>query len=300
MAMQTIGIDIGGTSIKGIVMNSQGEKLGEIQQPTDAALGKKHIVLHVQEVTQQLLRRFPHIATIGIGTAGVVDVNTGQIVYATDNLPGWHGFRLKQWAEERFGRKVIVDNDANVALAGEYWLGAGKDCSDLTMLTLGTGVGGANMIRGEIYRGANWTGGEWGHVIFTPRGRPCNCGMEGCIEQYISGTALVRSAQEAANVPYASGHEVFADFAKGNPAIARVVGQFVRDLALIIHNIHNGLNPGRIIIGGGIVDAKSFWWDLLEKQLNLLPSKIEVRPAVLGNQAGAIGAARLAMLTKGF
>lgn len=295
--MHIIGIDIGGTSIKGIVVNEHGDALHEFGIPTEAGRGKDHIVLHTETVIRQLLNRYPDTAGIGIGTAGRVDVDKGRVVYATDNLPGWMGFELRQWGEARFGLPVVADNDANTALAGEAWLGAGAGLSDLTMLTLGTGVGGANMIGGRLHRGARWNGGEWGHVIFVPHGHPCNCGMQGCIEQYISGTALTRLARTAAGRDYASGRELFADYEQGNEAVIAVVRQFVDNLALVIHNIHIGLNPQAIIIGGGVADARAVWWDLLERRLSVLDPAMDVRPASLGNRAGAIGAARLAMNT---
>lgn len=294
--MQTIGIDIGGTSIKGIVIDQQGHIAQEVRLPTEAARGKDHILEHVKSVIEQLLDEYPEVNSIGIGTAGRVNVHTGHIVYATNNLPGWHGFHLKDWCEAQFNRRTVVDNDGNTALLGEHWLGAGRGYSNLTMITLGTGVGGANMVGGELYRGADWNGGEYGHVIFVPHGRPCNCGFQGCIEQYISGTALVRSANEAASASYTSGHEVFTDYVEGVPVIVEVVDEFIRNVAFVLHNIHVGMNPDAILIGGGIVEAKSVWWSKLEMELASMGSTVTVRPALLGNQAGSIGAARYAML----
>lgn len=276
-------------------MNRQGDTLHEAVVPTEAGQGKDHIVLHMEMVIRQLLDCCLDIAGIGIGTAGRVDINKGRIIYATDNLPGWQGFQLREWCEAKFGLPVMVDNDANTALVGEAWLGAGAGLEDVTMLTLGTGVGGANMIGGKLYRGAHWNGGEWGHVVLVPHGHPCNCGMQGCIEQYISGTALTRLACEATGRDYTSGREVFADYERGDEAVIAVVQQFVDHLALVIHNIHIGINPQAIIIGGGVVDARALWWDLLEHQISVLNPALDVRPASLGNQAGAIGAAHLAM-----
>lgn len=291
--MKAIGIDIGGTSIKGIVMDSQGGIIGQTRSATDAAKGRDHILEKVTYVIRELLSSHSDAVGIGIGTAGRVNADTGEIVYATDNLPGWQGTNLKSIFESEFNRPVAVDNDANTALLGEMWLGAGQSYSNLTMLTLGTGVGGANAVRGELVRGALWNGGEWGHVIFMPNGRPCNCGQLGCIEQYLSGTAFVRSAQEAAQHPYSSGIEVLADFEQGNPAIAEMVHQFMDQLAIVIHNIHLGLNPQAILIGGGLVDSRAVWWDVLSARVAALKLGIVIEAARLGNQAGSIGAARM-------
>ncbi|MBN3523308.1 ROK family protein [Paenibacillus apiarius] len=291
--MKAIGIDIGGTSIKGIVIDQSGRIAGETNQATDAAKGKDCILANVKDVIRQLLEQHPDSEGIGIGTAGRVNASTGEIVYATDNLPGWQGSNLKEEIESVFHRRVSVDNDANTALIGECWLGAGAGCCDVTMLTLGTGVGGANRIGGKIVRGAQWNGGEWGHVILVPNGRPCNCGQRGCIEQYISGTAFVQAAAEAASIHFPSGVEVLEAYEKGNPAVAAVLNQFIDDLTVVIHNIHLGINPQAILIGGGMVDSKSIWWGLLEERVKRQRLHISIRAAELGNQAGSIGAARM-------
>ncbi|BBH18846.1 sugar kinase [Paenibacillus baekrokdamisoli] len=293
--MKAIGIDIGGTSIKGMIVNDRGDTMAQTKIATDAAQGKDHIVHHVRTVIANLLNLHQDVAGIGIGTAGRVDTLTGEVVFATDNLPGWMGTNLKRLFEEEFNRPVAVDNDANTALIGEAWLGAGRGCSDVTMLTLGTGVGGANMVRGELVRGALWNGGEWGHVVFVPRGLPCNCGQRGCIEQYLSGTAFVRYAREATQNFYASGVEVLADYQGGNKAIVQMVNQFMDDLVIAVYNIHLGINPQAIVIGGGLADSKDVWWELFVDKVRRLELGIEVRAAQLGNQAGSIGAAKMVL-----
>ncbi len=293
--MKVIGIDIGGTSIKGLAVDENGVILGQSRTATDASQGKDHIVEKVRETIRVLLDQHPDAEAIGIGTAGRVNTITGQVVYATANLPGWQGFNIKDWVESEFRLPTAVDNDANTALLGEQWQGAGKDLSDIVMLTLGTGVGGANMIGGELVRGADWNGGEWGHVVLIPGGHPCNCGRQGCIEQYLSGTALVRLASEAAEHAYSSGQEVLAEFQRGNLRIVEVMERYVFHLALVLHNLHIGINPQSIVLGGGLIHAKELWWDsLMEQFKDMRAPEVDVRPALLGNQAGAIGAAKLA------
>ncbi|GIP41454.1 glucokinase [Paenibacillus sp. J31TS4] len=294
MSEKVLGIDIGGTSIKGIVLDEKGEAGREFWLATDATRGKAHIVANVEAVVRELLSGEPDVRAVGVGTAGRVNADTGQIVFATDNLPGWHGFQLKEHLEAAFPLPFVIDNDANTALVGEHWLGAGRGFDDLTMLTLGTGVGGGNMIGGRLVHGSGWNGGEWGHVILVPFGRPCNCGQAGCIEQYLSGTALVRLAQEATGRPFASGHEVTAAYREGDPAVAEVFRLFCRHLAVAVHNIHIGINPQAVLLGGGLIDVKELWWDGFQEALADMQSGVRVLPAELGNQAGAIGAAKLA------
>ncbi|GIP28916.1 sugar kinase [Paenibacillus sp. J23TS9] len=291
--MKVIGIDIGGTSIKGMVVDSSGQLLDQGKVATEAKEGKERILGNMKLLVNDLLANHQDIQGIGIGTAGRVNVQTGEIVFATDNLPGWQGSNIKKDMEASYHLPVFVDNDANTALVGEAWLGAGMHVKDLSMLTLGTGVGGANMIGGELYRGAHWNGGEWGHTILVPGGRPCNCGLCGCIEQYLSGTALVKLAGEAAGRSYNNGVEVLDDHLKGQPRVTEVLRQFTAHLAVVIHNIHVGLNPQAILIGGGLIDSKPIWWPLLLEAMEGMRLNVDVRPAELSNEAGAIGAAKL-------
>lgn len=291
--MKVIGIDIGGTSMKGIVVDESGRLLGQGKIATEAKQGQERILGNLTALVRDLQADHENIRGIGIGTAGRVNVRTGEIVYATDNLPGWQGTNVAAVIEAAFRLPVFVDNDANTALVGEAWLGAGRQAQDLVMLTLGTGVGGANMIRGELYRGADWNGGEWGHTVLVPGGRLCNCGLHGCIEQYLSGTALVKLASEATGHSYASGVEVLDDYMKGKPEVTTVLKQFAVHLAVVVNNIHVGLNPEAILIGGGLIDSKTIWWSLLLEAMDGMRLQADVRPAELGNEAGAIGAAKL-------
>lgn len=293
--LHAIGIDIGGTSIKGIAMDNNGGCHEEVKFNTDASEGKDHIIANVEIMIRQLLEQYPETASIGIGTAGRVNKDTGQIIYATDNLPGWNGFRLKEHIEAVFKKPVIVDNDGNAALIGEHWLGACMNLAHVTMLTLGTGVGGANMMNGRMVRGAHWNGGEWGHVVLVPNGYPCNCGLYGCVEQYLSGTALARLARESTNRSYADASAVIEDYIQGDETIISVFNQYLEHLGILIHNIHIGINPQAIVIGGGLIGAKDVWWGLLKQKLDAAGQAIDVRPALLGNRAGAIGAAKLAL-----
>lgn len=291
--MKVIGIDIGGTSIKGMVVDRTGRLFDQGKIETDAREGKDRIVANLLTLLDRLLARHADVQGIGIGTAGRVDVRSGEVVYATDNLPGWQGTNLKAYLEDARSLPVFVDNDVNAALAGEVWLGAGKDLDDVSMLTLGTGVGGANMVGGRLYRGARWNGGEFGHTILVPGGRPCNCGVRGCMEQYLSGTALVRLASEAAGKSYASGMEVLDDYVKGDPQVMDVMRRFAEHLAIAVNHLHLGLNPQAVILGGGLIDSKQLWWPLLLEAMADLKLDADVRPAQLGNKAGAVGAAWL-------
>ncbi|MGE8203786.1 ROK family protein [Heyndrickxia sp. NPDC080065] len=291
--VKVLGIDIGGTSIKGIVIDDNGNILQTAKVDTEATLGREHIIENLKNIIEELLITDPDIKGIGIGTAGRVNTNTGEVVYATENLKDWQGLNLRKRMEHQFNLPVMVDNDANVALIGEHWIGAGKGLRDITMLTLGTGVGGANMLNGNIFRGENWSSGEWGHVVLIPNGCECNCGQSGCIEQYLSGNALVYFAEEATNRTYSSGIMVMEDYKNKRKEIISVVEEYVNRLSIVISNIYNGINPQSIIIGGGVIESKEIWWSLFTSTLMKSGLKIDVRPALLGNMAGSIGAAKL-------
>ncbi|MGG4219282.1 ROK family protein [Paenibacillus jamilae] len=299
---KVIGIDIGGTSVKAAVVAQDGSILDEIRVDTDASRGREWVLSRVSESISRLMRSFGDIGVsipigidaIGIATAGRVNVESGEVVYATDNLPGWQGTSLVTWAREKLSLRAVADNDANAALLGEAWQGAGKGKQRLAMLTLGTGVGGAYMENGLLCRGAHWSGGDWGHSILFPGGNPCNCGKKGCAEQYVSGSALLRRGSEHTGKLYRSGNEIVTEAAHGNMETIQVLDDYTADLAVLLANISVTLDPELIIVGGGVADAGVVWWPLLEKHLDQLGVQTEVSRAMLGNRAGFIGAARLA------
>ncbi|WP_440111328.1 ROK family protein [Paenibacillus sp. QZ-Y1] len=292
---QVIGVDIGGTGIKGLVVNEAGMVLADIVRATEARLGRKGILGQLKELLVDLLVRCAEVEAIGIASAGRVNAVTGEVVYATDHLPGWQGMPLTQWAEEAFGLPAVADNDANAALLGESWLGAGRGKQSLVMLTLGTGVGGANMYEGQLLRGAGWRGGDWGHSVLVPGGRPCNCGKQGCVEQYVSGSALLRLAMEQSDSVYTDGREIMAAAAKGEPSALFILEQYTANLTLVISNISASIDPELIIVGGGVIHDHAAWWHLLTNKLHLEGLTDRIAAAELGNRAGCFGAARLAM-----
>lgn len=291
---QVLGVDIGGTGIKGLVTDEAGTILAEAGRDTEARLGRKVILGQLHSLVEELLAGHPAVEALGIGSAGRVNADTGEVVYATDNLPGWQGMQLTQWATAAFGRPAAADNDANAALLGEAWLGAGRGRASLVMLTLGTGVGGANLAEGRLLRGAAWSGGDWGHSVLVPGGRPCNCGKRGCAEQYVSGQALLRLALEETGRAYAHGREIMAAAEQGDASALTVLERFTADLALVTANIGAAVDPELIIIGGGVIQSRAVWWTLLAGQAGgILAARIV--PAELGNRAGCFGAARLAL-----
>ncbi|WP_201714352.1 ROK family protein [Rossellomorea arthrocnemi] len=290
--MKVIGIDVGGTGVKGAVVQKDGTILHQEKVSTDISNGREGILGSIFQVIDLLMKKDGTISGIGIGTAGRVDPDKGTVVYATDNLPSWQGTQVREEIETRYGLPCAVDNDANVALLGELWKWEGNP-ETAVMLTLGTGVGGANAIQGEVLHGHHHQSGEWGHVVLVPNGKPCNCGKKGCLEQYLSGTALVQDVFTETNQIFPHGSEIFKEYSIGNQQVKQVVDRYLDYLAIAASNISVSVDPEVLFIGGGVIDSKDHWWADFQVKLKEYFVNTSIYPAVLGNQAGMLGAAKL-------
>lgn len=290
-----LGIDIGGTAIKAGIVDEGGSLLRHASQPTPAALGRQAILDAALALARELLAAEPSVAGVGIGSAGRIDSVNGTVRYATENLPGWTGLQLSRTFTEALQLPVCADNDVNAAAVGEGWVGAAAGIPSFALLALGTGVGGALVHNHQILGGASGGAAEFGHMILHPGGRPCNCGRQGCLEQYVSGTALTRSAR--AVTPEWDSRLLMNALAARDKRAAPVIAQFVDDLATAIINVVQMFDPETVVIGGGLADSRQWWWDKLLKLITLaIPGGPPLLPAALGNHAGVTGAARLAML----
>ncbi|MVO99571.1 ROK family protein [Paenibacillus lutrae] len=290
-----LGVDLGGTAMKGAVIGIDGSFLAEQSVRTPVERGRTGILAALKVLIADLLAQSPGaIEGIGIGSAGRIDAGTGTVLYATDNLPGWTGTAVTAEIAAAFPYPVFTDNDVNVAAIGEGWLGAAEDLTSFAFIALGTGVGGALVADGRLIRGTKGAAGEFGHMLVQPGGIPCNCGQRGCLEQYASGTALNRIAR-AISPDWDS--YIFIEAVRGGNAPAiRAMHEFTRTLAAGLVNVHNLFDPPAILLGGGLIDSRDVWWSPLESALQeLTPVEISVRPALLGNRAGILGAARMAM-----
>jgi len=293
--MKVLGIDIGGSQIKGAVIDEFGHLEFDSKINTDITQGRDGILKGLHQVIEVLLNNQSHVSAIGIGSAGRIDAIKGLVHYATDNLPNWSGFHLQKYVEERYHLPTIIENDANAALIGEKWMGAGVGYQDILMLTLGTGVGGASILNNRLHHGSHFNATEYGHVILYPNGIPCNCGQTGCCEQYISGTALTKRVNEA-GIPITHGRELFDYIKIGHLRAKNVLDDYLTDLGIVVHNINLSFDPELIIIGGGVVDSKEEWWHLFNENISKNPQiQSKVLPALLGNKAGIYGASKLAI-----
>lgn len=289
--MSVIGFDIGGTKVKAGIFEATGEIHSIIHAPTM----KTNLIEQIQEmVTQLLSKSASNIQAIGIGTAGRVDFQRGYINYATSNLPGWMGTPVKELIESAFHIPVAVDNDGNCAAIAEGKLGAAKNEQDFVCITLGTGVGAGIVAGGQLVRGIKGAAGEVGHMPIVFKGKPCNCGKYGCFEQYVSGTAIRnRLAQDDVLAKLQITPEILFSGAVQNEQTKIIIDEFVNDLAYGLEMISAVLDPAKIVIGGGMVEASELWWSSL-KTHNTFTSEMAIEKARLGNNAGMLGAGILA------
>jgi len=306
----TCGVDVGGTKIAGAVVDTDGNVLEEhrVESP---ATDTEAIEDAIADLVTELGSRHK-IEAVGVGAAGYISASRSVVMFAP-NL-AWRDVDLKAELEERVHVPVVVENDANSAAWGEFRFGAAADADDLLLVTVGTGVGGGIVLDGELFRGSFGAAAEIGHLRVVPGGRQCGCGRLGCLEQYGSGSALEKSAREAAHTPEAAPLLAAAggdpDLIKG-PMITKLaqegdafacaqLAEIGRWLGEGIASLAAVLDPAVVVIGGGVSDAGDLLVDPIREAFRQLLTAREYRPeaeirlATLGNRAGMIGAADLA------
>lgn len=306
------GVDIGGTKILGGVVDEDGGIVEELRVESPAT-DVEAIERAVTGLVRELGSRH-EIASVGIGAAGYVDKARARVMFAPNIA--WRDVDLKAELEESTGLPVVVENDANVAAWGEFRFGAGHDVDDLLLVTVGTGVGGGVVLDGELFRGAFGVGAEIGHLRVVPGGLLCGCGNYGCLEQYGSGSALVREARRAASggsllarhlLDRAGGDAgaitgpMITELARaGDPFCIEQLRDLGRWLGEGIASLAAVLDPAVVVLGGGVSEAGDLLLDPVRDSFgaNLTGRGhrplAQVRRARLGNRAGLIGAADLA------
>lgn len=300
-----IAIDIGGTNIKYGTVLTNGTLINTAIVSTKEHKGREKLLTKLGGIIEEERSKTDNIIGIGISTAGQVDSKRGSITFATEALPGWTGTHVKDILEQKFKLPVCVNNDVNSALMGEYWMGAAKGRDDVLMITLGTGVGGGIIRDGEIYYGANYLAGEFGHIKLYPEGRLCVCGQTGCYEQYASTSALVRMAKERLksykdSILHSSddidGKSIFKAEEKGDRLAKAVIEEWIFYISWGLVSLIHSLNPSIIVIGGGVSAQGRALTDRIKERVvdMIMPSfakGLTIVPAALSNDAGLIGAA---------
>lgn len=291
--MKTMVLDIGGTAIKSAI--AQNGVLSSVREtPTRSSLGGAYVMSQAKEIISSYKDTYA-FERIGISTAGQVNPVKGSIIYANHNIPGYTGTPVKEIMEDFFHVPVAVENDVNAAAIGEACYGAGKEEKDFVCLTYGTGVGGAVFTNGSLYHGSSFSAGELGALIVHPEDRQPEIDMySGCYEKYASTTALVAKAKEY-DSSITNGKILFSRIEE--PQIRAIIDQWIDEIVYGLVSITHLLNPSCIILGGGIM-KQPYIPDQIEQKL--MPSimssfrGLKIKTAQLGNQAGMLGAARLA------
>jgi glucokinase len=304
-----IGIDLGGTKVAGIVMDADGTVISRHERATPD--GNSAVVMDAVHTTVALIRAESEPVAIGVGSAGMVDFAAGAVAFAP-NLP-FRDVPIRDLVADRSGLPCVMDNDANAAAWGEFRFGAGQGSRHMLLVTVGTGIGGGVVWNGALYRGAHGFAAEIGHVIVEPGGPSCGCGNRGCWEQVAGGKALDRmGAAEAGARPdgaiarLAGGGEVkgahvteAAD--RGDRAALDIVEEVGRRLGEGLAGLVNILDPDTIVVGGGVAEAGDLILAPARRAFVGAVEGADHRPdvpivlAALGNEAGAIGAAALAL-----
>ena len=302
-----IGIDVGGTGLKGSVIDRLGTLLTKEQRPTQRERGPEAVIKSILDFADDLAKEVQsrlgagRVVAAGVAVPGLIDEAAG-VALASVNLE-WKDVPLRRLLEERLGIPAVVGHDVRTASLAEELLGAARGSKDFLFLTLGTGVGAAVVLRGTSYVGAHDLGGEFGHMVVVPGGPPCGCGRQGCIETMASASAVVRRYRALTQ----AGEDITTqDVAQrvhaGDAAANQVWRDAVEALSMGIANYITLLDPERVVIGGGMADARQTLFEPLIAQLSsevTLQPVPPVLPAALGNDAGYLGAALKAWLALG-
>lgn len=298
-----LGVDVGGTNMTGGLAAADGVLRVKLRRATDRrggmAAGFAAIEGLVAELSERAAGEGWTVDAIGVGFGGPVDHARGVVLHS-HHVEGWDGMPLRDELQRRFGRRVVVDNDANAGTLGEWRFGAGRGFDDLLYVNVGTGIGGGVVAGGRLVRGAQNLAGEIGHTTVVRDGPPCTCGRRGCLEACASGDALARRGSEALGRPV-SGREVFALAAGGERVARAVLDAVIEDLAQGIGTAVGLLNPAAVIVGGGLSEApEALFLEPLRRAvrrycLGEAARNLRVEAAGMRYDAGVIGAVALAL-----
>lgn len=289
--MKALVFDVGGTLIKSALYDEENELIN-YEENEYPKVGRDGIL---QIITEKANRE--QFDCIGISTAGLVDEENGSIIFSSSAIYQYTGTKLKDIFEEKYKKPVYVLNDVNAAALGEAYFGSGKNYKDFICMTFGTGVGGAIVHNKKIYAGNTGLAGEVGHMIVHHNGRQCPCGAKGCYNEYASARALVNSCK-LVDDKLLDGKRVFEEFYNGKSEIIKIVDLWIDEIVLGLINITHILNPSAFVLGGGIMNEKYITDEISKKLVNsIMPGyrNVRVLKAKLGNKAGLMGAAKLAL-----
>ncbi len=304
-----VGLDVGGTNLKGARVSEEGALLASLHEPVARDTGER-LLEQLERAVGRLAEQGKPLA-VGIGLPAIVDHSTRQ-VRAVPNLPSLAAFAnrdLEGILGARLGRRVVIENDAKAAGLAEAWKGGGRGASSLLYVTLGTGVGGAVILGGRLWTGRSGYAGEVGHLPVEPEGEPCGCGARGCLETIAGSFGWMRRAEAAVRRHPTSllarrtlEPATIVDAARaGDSTALEIVDGTARALGQALGGLLNTLNLERVVIGGGVAAAGDFLLDRIVRETKTRCwsqafADCSFRLAELGGDAGVVGAARVAML----
>lgn len=305
------GVDLGGTTVKIAYFDENGTMLDTWEIPTVTAEGGKQILPDIAASINDYRKShsIPDTSLLGLGIGVPGPVDASGMVNRCVNL-GWGVFNICNELGALTGLPVKAGNDANVAAMGEYWKGGGKGCKNMVFVTLGTGVGGGIIIEGRLLHGSHGSGAEIGHMVLNPQETiVCNCGKRGCVEQYCSATGIVRMAKlelAASQEPSVlreresiSCKDIFDAGKNGDKLALRVLDQYYAYMGEFLGNVCSVVNPEAVVLGGGVSKAGKVLLEGVEpyfkKYVFHAAANVKFTLAVLGNDAGAYGAFKLAL-----
>jgi glucokinase len=324
MSYYVIGVDMGATNIVCVLSNKEGKIITRDISKTLGSEGKEKTISQIVNSARNVLKEGEKLGVsaksilgMGIGGPGPINSDDG-IIYVAPNIPGLINISLAKELGNELDLPVFLENDANAAALGEWWVGAGRDVDNLVLLTLGTGIGGGIIINGEVLHGSAHVAGEVGHMIIKEDGLLCGCGNKGCLEAYASATAVVKRAlaeikkgaktvltDEVNNELEKITCKMIFDTAKnGDNLCKKIVDDTAKYLGVGIINMVNILNPQMIILSGGMSKAGDFLFEPVRKYVkehafNDAVKEVKIVPAMLGSNAGAIGAVAFVLKKKG-
>lgn len=313
--MYKVGVDLGGTNIAVGVVDENYKIIGKGKVKTNAPRPAEEIFADIKKAIDLAVAdaglTMDDIEKVGVGTPGSINQDTGIIEFSNnlkfDNVPA------KKMLEELTGKPCAFENDANAAALGEAYAGAGNGAKNFVAVTLGTGVGSGIIVDGKIVSGINFAGGEMGHTVIVVNGKSCNCGRNGCWESYASATALISQTKEKmqecpdskmwelcdGDIQKVSGRTAFNAMYAGDEAGKEVVDSYLYYVSVGITNIINTFQPEVVCIGGGISNEGDNLLNPIrgyvekERYSKYAKKQTKICKAVLGNDAGIIGAALL-------
>lgn len=288
-----IGIDIGGTNLRGALVLADGSIASRFRQRTAISAGAAsfldRLTTELAQVMDDAAAAGVRVKAVGLGIPGLI--GSDGLIHSSVNLRALEGLNLAELVMERLAIPVVAANDANLNALGESLVGAGRGLDSLVAITIGTGLGSGLLLGGRLWCGAGGFAAEFGHTTVVPDGLPCPCGNHGCLEQYVSAAALSRHGGGLAP------EELAVRAAQGEPQACAAFETLGYWLGTALAGLLNTLNLQGVIIGGGVAESFGFFetslrHTLAQRTFSQIAQGVVIRQALLGDDAGLVGAAR--------